>query len=190
MNKTDNTKQVRHGILLLNCLHLPKPAYTITIKFYIKDINIKTSKQLLYKLCFTVEQPLIHETAGLFPVKIENSRMRITSKTVHDINKMEGNFALHYVFTYSGIISRAELIPSHGASRRRLGERFRSYFINFVWFHFLILVISTTSSRRNSIIQSIPDLQSSQAKTTSKWTIVAQQLKVSKHGVLHEWIGW
>ena len=26
MNKTDNTKQVRHGILLLKCLHLPKPA--------------------------------------------------------------------------------------------------------------------------------------------------------------------
>jgi hypothetical protein len=25
MNKTDNTKQVRHGILLLKCLHLPKP---------------------------------------------------------------------------------------------------------------------------------------------------------------------
>jgi hypothetical protein len=43
---------------------------TTTIKI-IKDINIKTSKQLLYKLCFTVEQPLIHETAGLFPVKIE-----------------------------------------------------------------------------------------------------------------------
>jgi hypothetical protein len=36
----------------------------------VKDINIKTSKQLLCKLCFTVEQPLIHETAGLFPVKI------------------------------------------------------------------------------------------------------------------------
>ncbi|CAB3978790.1 Hypothetical predicted protein [Paramuricea clavata] len=41
-------------------------------------------------------------------------------------------------------------------------------------------VISTTSTRRNSIIQSIPDLQSSQAKTTSKWTIVAQQLKDTK----------
>jgi hypothetical protein len=26
MNKTDNTKQVRHGIVLLKCLHLPKPA--------------------------------------------------------------------------------------------------------------------------------------------------------------------
>ena len=26
MNKIDNTKQVRHGILLLKCLHLPKPA--------------------------------------------------------------------------------------------------------------------------------------------------------------------
>jgi hypothetical protein len=44
---------------------------TTTIKLSNKDINIKTSKQLLYKLCFTVEQPLIHETAGLFPVKIE-----------------------------------------------------------------------------------------------------------------------
>jgi hypothetical protein len=74
----------------------------------------------LYKLCFMVEQLLIHETAGLFPVKIEKktrklvnfstkfktknccktekyvlsqrklySRMRITSKTVHDRNKME-----------------------------------------------------------------------------------------------------
>jgi hypothetical protein len=26
MNKTDNTKHVRHGILLLKCLHLRKPA--------------------------------------------------------------------------------------------------------------------------------------------------------------------
>jgi hypothetical protein len=32
MNKTDNTKQVRHGILLLKCLHLPKPAQHATIK--------------------------------------------------------------------------------------------------------------------------------------------------------------
>ena len=51
------------------------------------------------------------------------SRMRITSKTVHDINKMEDNFALGYVFTYPGIISRAELVPSHGASRRWLGDK-------------------------------------------------------------------
>jgi hypothetical protein len=34
-------------------------------------------------------------------------------------NRMEDNFALRYVFTYPGIISRAELVPSHGASRRR-----------------------------------------------------------------------
>jgi hypothetical protein len=34
--------------------------------------------------------------------------MRITSKTVHDINKMEDNFALRYVFTYPGIIIRAD----------------------------------------------------------------------------------
>jgi hypothetical protein len=26
MNKTDNTKQVGHIILLMKCLHLPKPA--------------------------------------------------------------------------------------------------------------------------------------------------------------------
>jgi hypothetical protein len=71
MNKTDNTKQVRHGILLLKCLHLPKPAQQRLNYQSPKDINIKTSKQLLYKLCFTVEQSLIHETAGLFPVKIE-----------------------------------------------------------------------------------------------------------------------
>jgi hypothetical protein len=32
-----------------------------------------TSKQLLYKLCFTVVQPVTHETAGLFPVKIEKN---------------------------------------------------------------------------------------------------------------------
>jgi hypothetical protein len=43
-------------------------------------------------------------------------------ETVHDINKMEDNFALRYVFTYPGIISRAELVPSHSASRRRLGD--------------------------------------------------------------------
>jgi Tfp pilus assembly protein PilV len=35
------------------------------------------------------------------------SRMRITRKTVHDINKMEDNFALRCVFTYPGI-SRLE----------------------------------------------------------------------------------
>jgi hypothetical protein len=36
----------------------------------IKLLKTPTSKQLL-QTCFTVEQPLIHETAGLFPVKIE-----------------------------------------------------------------------------------------------------------------------
>jgi hypothetical protein len=35
---------------------------------------------------------------------------------------MEDTFALRYVFQYPGIISRAELVPSHGASRRRLGD--------------------------------------------------------------------
>ena len=69
MNKTDNTKQAWHGILLLKCLHLPKPAQQ-RLKYKVKDISIKTSKQLLYTPCFTVEQPLIRETAGLFPVKL------------------------------------------------------------------------------------------------------------------------
>ena len=46
------------------------------------------------------------------------SRMRITWKTVHDINKMEDNFALRYVFTYPGIISCAELVPSPRAYAR------------------------------------------------------------------------
>jgi hypothetical protein len=66
MNKTDNTKQVRHEILLLKCLHLPKPAQ--------QQLHYQRhhhQKQLLYKLCFTIEQPLLHETAGLFPVRIE-----------------------------------------------------------------------------------------------------------------------
>ena len=67
MNKTDNTKQVRHGILLLKCLHLPKPA-----KQRLNDQRHQHQNNLiLYKLFFTVEQPLIHESAGLFPVKIE-----------------------------------------------------------------------------------------------------------------------
>jgi hypothetical protein len=42
MNKTDNTKQVRHGILLLKCLHLPKPAQQRLNYQSPKDINIKT----------------------------------------------------------------------------------------------------------------------------------------------------
>ena len=69
------------------------------------------------------------------------SRMRITSKTVNDINKMEDNFALRYVFTYPGIISRAELVPSHGASRRRLGDN-NIIIINFikVYIHCLAIV--------------------------------------------------
>jgi hypothetical protein len=42
---------------------------TTTIKLSLKT---STSKQfILYKLYFTVEQPPIHGTAGLFPVKIE-----------------------------------------------------------------------------------------------------------------------
>jgi hypothetical protein len=62
--------------------------------------------------------------------------MRITSKTVHDINKMEDNFALRYVVTYPGIISRAELVPSNGASRRRLGVyTFWNQALVWIWMH-------------------------------------------------------
>jgi hypothetical protein len=49
------------------------------------------------------------------------SRTRITSKTVHHI--MEDNFALRYVLKHPGVNSRAELVPSHGALRRRLGDK-------------------------------------------------------------------
>jgi hypothetical protein len=82
MNKTDNTKQVRHGILLVKCLHLPKPG-TTTIKLS----KTSTSKQLLYKLCFTFKQPIIHETAGLFPVKIEKKTVLYFCKLFNEIYK-------------------------------------------------------------------------------------------------------
>jgi hypothetical protein len=35
---------------------------------------------------------------------------------------MEDNFALRYVLKHPGVNSRAELVPSHGVSRRRLGD--------------------------------------------------------------------
>jgi hypothetical protein len=41
MNKTDNTKQVRHGILLLKCLHLLKPAQQ-RLNYQRQHQNIKT----------------------------------------------------------------------------------------------------------------------------------------------------
>jgi hypothetical protein len=86
MNKTDNTKQAWHGILLLKCLHLPKPAQQ-RLKYKAKDISIKTSKQLLYTPCFTVEQPLIHETAGLFPVKLGEKKLLYFCKLFNEISK-------------------------------------------------------------------------------------------------------
>jgi hypothetical protein len=46
MNKTDNTKQVRHGILLLKCLHLPKPAQHATIK--LSKISTSTHQNNYY----------------------------------------------------------------------------------------------------------------------------------------------
>jgi hypothetical protein len=62
---------------------------------------------------------------------VENEKggaLRITSKTVLDINKMQDNFELQYVLTYPGIISRVELVPSpqayarNGAPRLLLGN--------------------------------------------------------------------
>jgi hypothetical protein len=51
------------------------------------------------------------------------SRMRKTLETIHDINKMDGNFALRYVFSNLGIISRAELAPSPRAYARNGAPR-------------------------------------------------------------------
>jgi hypothetical protein len=42
---------------------------TTTIK--LSKTSASKHQNNYYKLCFTVERPLIHETAGLFPVKIE-----------------------------------------------------------------------------------------------------------------------
>jgi hypothetical protein len=43
MNRTDNTKQERHGILLLKCLHLPKPAQ--------QRLNFKDDIQSNLRMC-------------------------------------------------------------------------------------------------------------------------------------------
>jgi hypothetical protein len=40
-----------------------------------------------YKLCFTVKQPLIHETEGLFPVKIEKNKRFVLLYTFYEIKK-------------------------------------------------------------------------------------------------------
>jgi hypothetical protein len=66
MNKTDKNKAS-------TAWHFTTEMFTLTQTgtTTIKLSKTSTSKQLLYKLCFTVEQQLIHETAGLFPVKIE-----------------------------------------------------------------------------------------------------------------------
>jgi hypothetical protein len=63
MNKIDNTINTAWNFTA-EVFYLPKPAHALTT---IKLLKISTSKQLFikYKLCFTVEQALIHETAGL-----------------------------------------------------------------------------------------------------------------------------
>jgi hypothetical protein len=67
-------------------------ALTQTGTTTIKLSKISTSKQLLYKLCFTVEQPLIHEIAGLFPVKIEKKKTCCTS--VNSLTKFKTKLAV------------------------------------------------------------------------------------------------
>jgi hypothetical protein len=52
------------------------------------------------------------------------SRMHITSKTVHDINKMGDNFELRYVCTYPGIINRVELVRK---ALRAVGSRMKFF---------------------------------------------------------------
>ena len=50
MNKTDNTKQVRHVLDFTTEMFTLTQTGTATIK-----LSKTTSKQLLYKLCFTVD---------------------------------------------------------------------------------------------------------------------------------------
>jgi hypothetical protein len=95
-------------------------------------VRVREGVGVRFILNITTAVRIANQTRRTVPVRIATSfqnslysRMRITWKTVHDINKMEDNFALRYVFTYPGIISRAELVPSHGASRRRLGDKLR-----------------------------------------------------------------
>ena len=75
---------------------------------YIAKIYCKTAKYILQN-----EKHFF--SANLY------SRTRITSKTVNNI--MEDNFALRYVLKHPDVNSRAELVPSHGAKRRRLGDK-------------------------------------------------------------------
>jgi hypothetical protein len=61
-----------------------------------KTKNCCKTAKYVQNTCFQNEKRLLY-------------RQSLYSKTVHDINKMEDNFALRYVFTYPGIISCAEL---------------------------------------------------------------------------------
>jgi hypothetical protein len=79
------------------------------------QLKANTSKKYIVKQRNTSLQNEKHFfSASLY------SRTRIPSKTIHHI--MEDNFALRYVLKHPGVNSRAELVPSHDASRRRLGE--------------------------------------------------------------------
>ena len=54
----------------------------------------------------------------------DDSRMRITTKTVHDRND---DFALHYVRIYPGVNSRAELVTlAPGKALRAVGSGIKS----------------------------------------------------------------
>jgi hypothetical protein len=103
------------GTRLENACLFPVKSRKKTVLYFCKLFNFKQKIAVKQQnTSFENEKQLLRQSLY--------SRMRITSKTAHDINKMEDNFALRYVFTYPGIISRADLVPSHGASRRRLGD--------------------------------------------------------------------
>jgi hypothetical protein len=68
------------------------------------------------------------------------SHTRITLKTVHHI--MEDNFALRYVLKHPGVNSRAELVPSHGASRRRLGDNLLMYINIYIYIYIYTCIIN------------------------------------------------
>jgi hypothetical protein len=84
MNEIENTKQIRYAILILieMFITLTQDSQEIktTIKFYIENIWFVFDKIRVYQFMHAFHtffhgcQPLIHETAGLFPVNSEIHR--------------------------------------------------------------------------------------------------------------------
>ena len=52
--------------------------------------------------------------------------MEILVNLAHDQTNFPAAFASANAFVSPGVNSRGELVPSHGASRRRLGDKFQS----------------------------------------------------------------